>query len=54
VLGAGVGAEVGLLWGARKIAELERHDGRRVLRTLDLPQSDNNGEYRAVLGVIRH
>jgi hypothetical protein len=32
LLGAGVGAEVGLLWSARKIAEFERDDGRRVLR----------------------
>lgn len=33
VLGAGVGAEVGLLWSARKISEFERDDGRRVLRS---------------------
>lgn len=32
VLGAGVGAEVGLLWSARKIGAFERADGRRVLR----------------------
>jgi len=32
VLGAGVGAEVGLLWSARKISQFERQDGRRVLR----------------------
>lgn len=32
VLGAGVGAEVGLLWSARKIGEFERRDGRRVVR----------------------
>jgi hypothetical protein len=32
VLGAGVGAEVGLLWSARKIGEFEREDGRRILR----------------------
>lgn len=32
VLGAGVGAEVGLLWSAKKISEFERDDGRRVLR----------------------
>ena len=32
VLGAGVGAEVGLLWSAMKIAEFERTDGRRILR----------------------
>ena len=32
VLGAGVGAEVGLLWSARKISQFEREDGRRVLR----------------------
>jgi hypothetical protein len=34
VLGAGVGAEVGLLWSARKIAQFERDDGRRVLRAV--------------------
>lgn len=32
VLGAGVGAEVGLLWSAWKIREFERADGRQVLR----------------------
>ena len=32
VLGAGVGAEVGLLWSAWKVGEFEREDGRRVLR----------------------
>jgi pimeloyl-ACP methyl ester carboxylesterase len=32
VLGAGVGAEVGLLWSARKIGEFERRDGRQVVR----------------------
>jgi hypothetical protein len=34
VLGAGVGAEVGLLWRARKISQFEREDGRRVLRAV--------------------
>lgn len=34
VLGAGVGAEVGLLWSARKISQFERDDGRRVLRAV--------------------
>ncbi len=32
VLGSGVGAEVGLLWSAMKIADFERTDGRRILR----------------------
>lgn len=32
VLGAGVGAEAGLLWSAWKISEFERDDGRRILR----------------------
>ncbi len=34
VLGAGVGAEVGLLWSARKISQFEQTDGRRVLRAV--------------------
>jgi hypothetical protein len=34
VLGAGIGAEVGLLWSARKISQFERDDGRRVLRAV--------------------
>jgi hypothetical protein len=34
VLGAGVGAKVGLLWSARKIAQFERQDRCRVLRVL--------------------
>jgi hypothetical protein len=34
VLGAGVGAEAGLLWGANKISAFERRDGRQVLRPL--------------------
>ncbi|HEV2125718.1 MAG TPA: hypothetical protein VGW38_23435 [Chloroflexota bacterium] len=32
VLGVGLGSSFGSLWGARKIAEFERDDGRRVVR----------------------
>jgi len=40
VLGAGVGAEVGLLWSAWKIREFERDDGRRILRAVHRRRGD--------------
>ena len=37
VLGVGLGSSFGSLWGARKIAEFERDDGRRVVRKVGPP-----------------
>jgi len=34
VLGAGAGAEIGRLWCARKVDEMERREGRQVVRAV--------------------